>query len=63
MMRVLRGQAGGKQGGENSGLLFAKIRDVMAEDSEKDEKMGVRFGELRFSSLKWVNDVVTIFNW
>ena len=51
--------AGGKQGGKNFGFLFAKMMDVLAEDVEKDEKMGVLFEELWIPLLEWVDDVAT----
>ena len=51
--------AGGKQGGKNFGFLFAKMMDVLAEDAEHDDKLGVLFEDLRITLLEWVDDVVT----
>ena len=52
-------KAGGKQGGKNFGFLFAKMMDVLAEDAEKDDKLGVEFEEMRIALLEWVDDVAT----
>ena len=51
--------AGGKQGGKNFGFLFAKMMDVMAEDAENDEQLGIMVENLSMALLEWVDDVVT----
>ena len=47
LTREILRRAGGKQGGKNFGFLFAKMMDVMAEEAEEDEKVGVSFADLR----------------
>ena len=59
LTREILRRAGGKQGGKNFGFLFAKMMDVLAEEVEKDETIGVLFEELRIALLEWVDDVVT----
>ena len=59
LTRKINRIAGGKQGGKNFGFLFAKMMDVMAEDAECNEQLGVNFGNLKMSVLEWVDDVVT----
>ena len=59
LTREIQRIAGGKQGGKNFGFLFAKMMDMLAEDAEKDDKMGVDFEGLFIALLEWVDDVVT----
>ena len=59
LTREIRRVAGGKQGGKNFGFLFAKMMDVMAEDAETDDKLGVMVDNLMIALLAWVDDVVT----
>ena len=59
LTRKIERKAGGKQGGKNFGFLFAKMMDVLAEEMECDERMGVSMNELRLPILEWVDDVVT----
>ena len=59
LTREILRRAGGKQGGKNFGFLFAKMMDVLAEEVEKDETIGVLFEEMRMALLEWVDDVVT----
>ena len=48
--RITR-QVAGKQGGKTMTLLFAKMMDVMAEDMDKDEEMGMKIGNIEIGSL------------
>ena len=59
LTRSIKRIAGGKQGGKNFGFLFAKMMDMMAEDAECDDGLGIKFSDLRMSVLEWVDDVVT----
>ena len=56
--RIIR-QVGGKQGGKTMTLLFAKMMDVLAEEVEVDDELGVTIGNINIGSLLWVDDVVT----
>ena len=59
LTREINRIAGGKQGGKNFGFLFAKMMDVMAEDAEVDEHLGIMVEDLSMALLEWVDDVVT----
>ena len=58
LTRRIKRIAGGKQGGKNFGYLFAKMMDVMAEDAECDERLGVSIDGLKITVLEWVDDVL-----
>jgi hypothetical protein len=56
--RIYREQ-GGKQGSKIMGTMFAKMTDTLAEGMLKEEKLGVKFGEMKIPGLLWVDDVVS----
>ena len=50
---------GGKQGGKHFGFLFAKLMDLLQEESQDNNDMGVHFDILKLIFLIWVDDVLS----
>ena len=59
LTRTIDRKVGGKQGGKNFGFLFAKMMDLLQEEAEGDEKLGVVYGIIKLIFLLWVDDVVS----
>ena len=59
LTREIQRKAGGKQGGINFGFLFSKLMDLIQEEAEANEQLGVLIGALRLCFLLWVDDVVS----
>ena len=57
--REIKRNAGGKQGGKNFGFLFAKLMDLLSEEAQGDENLGITWGLLKLAFLLWVDDVVS----
>ena len=50
---------GGKQGGKNFGFMFAKLMDILQEESQDKLDIGVHFDLLKLAFLIWVDDVLS----
>ena len=50
---------GGKQGGKNFGFMFAKLMDLLQEEAEELQHIGVYFDILKLAFLIWVDDVLS----
>ena len=50
---------GGKQGGKNFGFMFSKLMDLLQEENQNEEDLGVYFDLLRLLFLIWVDDVLS----
>lgn len=57
--RIMR-EVGAKQGGKLIVPMFAKLTDTLAEDMEKDDRMGVTIEGKEINCLLWVDDVMTV---
>ena len=60
LTRTLKQEKGGKQGGKLIVPLFAKMMDVLSEDMEKDESLGIKIDILEIPSLLYMDDVASI---
>lgn len=60
LTRTIKRETGGKQGGVIMATLFSKMMDVLAEENELDDHIGVSFEDLNIGTLLWVDDVVTL---
>ena len=59
LTREIKRTAGGKQGGKNFGFLFAKLMDILSEEAQDDELLGISLGLIKLAFLLWVDDVVS----
>ena len=59
MTREIKRNAGGKQGGKNFGFLFAKLMDLLSEEAQEDDNLGITIGLLKLAFLLRVDDVVS----
>ena len=57
--REIKRNAGGKQGGKNFGFLFAKLMDLLSEEAQGDENLGITWDLLKLAFLLWIDDVVS----
>ena len=56
---IIHRKVGGKQGGKNFGFMFAKLMDLLQEDAQENEEIGVDFELLKLAFLIWVDDVLS----
>ena len=60
MTREIQREIGGKQGGKIMTTTFAKTMDVLSEDIQENDQVGINIKDIDISSLLFVDDVTTI---
>ena len=59
LTRLVKREVGGKQAGKIMTTTFAKMTDLLSEEMQKKEEIGIKIGDAKIPCLLFVDDVAT----